>query len=83
MLVLGMLGELVPSCKGNEREVPLKQMVNGKVWGRGWKGFGDVWIRRKGALEHRTLDPVILHQGVRQKEREVWTQKVWRPLLNM
>jgi hypothetical protein len=39
-------------------------------------------FRRKSALEHRTLDPVThLHQGVRQREREVLARKVLRPLL--
>jgi hypothetical protein len=47
--------------------------------GEGVRGWPD--IRREGALEHRTLDPVTLQQGVRQREREAWTQKVWRPLL--
>jgi hypothetical protein len=42
-------------------------------------GGGQIW--RKGGIEHRTRDPVTLHQRVRQREREVWTQKVWRPLL--
>jgi hypothetical protein len=48
-------------------------------WRRGGGGCGR--IRRKGALEHRTLDLVTLQQEVKQREREVWTQKVWRPLL--
>jgi hypothetical protein len=44
----------------------------------GGEGFGGGRIWRKGALEHRTLGPVTLHQGVRQRKREVWIQKVLR-----
>jgi hypothetical protein len=41
----------------------------------GGEGSGGGRIRREGALENRTLDPVTLQQGVMQREREVWTQK--------
>ncbi len=49
--------------------------------GEGGGGSRGGRIRRKGALEHQTRDPVTSQQGVRQREREVWTQNVWRPLL--
>ncbi len=36
--------------------------------GEGGEGFGGGRIRREDALlEHRTLDPVTLHQGVKAK----------------
>ncbi len=39
------------------------------VGGGGPEGFGGGRIQREGALEHRTLGPVTLHQGVRHRER--------------
>ncbi len=33
------------------------------------------------SVKCQARDPVTPQQGVRQREREVWTQNVWRPLL--
>jgi hypothetical protein len=50
------------------------------VGGGGVRGWPDP--EERCTIEHRTLDPFTLHQGVKAKgARGIWTQKIRRPLL--
>jgi hypothetical protein len=48
--------------------------------GEGGEGLGGGRIQRKGALEHRTLGPVKLHQGFKAKGAGSFDPKIMKAL---